>query len=65
MSKPVGGEGMFSPQEAAEAAEISNPTLLRRLRKGIGRKPRRDTNGWRVFTEPEVKAIRTCAEKTP
>lgn len=64
MSKRIGSEEMFSPQEAAEAAGISKATLLRWLRKGIVSEPRRDRNGWRVFTAPEVKAIKICAEKT-
>jgi excisionase family DNA binding protein len=63
MPTPVDGKTYYSAQEAALAAGISKPTLLRWIRnKRIRDSEKRDRNGWRLFAEPEVQAIRKLAQ---
>ena len=51
--------------EAAAAAGISKPTLLRWIKEGkIADAARRDRNGWRIFTSAEVEKIRSLAAST-
>jgi len=51
--------------EAAAAAGISRPTLLRWIKDGkVKDAQRRDRNGWRIFSPTEVTAIRTLAAST-
>lgn len=64
MASVVAGERVFSIQEAAENVGISKTTLHRWLRRGKVPEPRRDRNGWRIFTAQEVEAIRLCVEET-
>jgi site-specific DNA-methyltransferase (cytosine-N4-specific) len=47
----------YSTAEVARRAEIHKDTLLRWLRKGLVSEPKRDRNGWRVFTEKELKKV--------
>lgn len=63
MPAPVDGKTYYSAQEAALAAGISKPTLLRWIRtKRVMDSQKRDRNGWRLFAEPEVEAIRDLAQ---
>jgi excisionase family DNA binding protein len=65
MPTPLHGKTYFSAQEAADAAGISKPTLLRWIRtKRIQDSAKRDRNGWRLFAEAEVEAIRKLAQTT-
>ncbi len=63
MPTPVNGENYYSAQETAAAAGISKPTLLRWIKtKRVKEAGKRDRNGWRLFAEPEVQAIREVAQ---
>jgi hypothetical protein len=51
--------------EAAAAAGISKPTLLRWIKLGkITDAARRDRNGWRIFDRAEVARIKALAAST-
>ncbi len=51
--------------EAAAAAGISKPTLLRWIKLGkIADASRRDRNGWRIFDPDEVDRIKAVAAST-
>ena len=51
--------------EAAAAAGISKPTLLRWIKLGkIADAARRDRNGWRIFDQDEVDRIKAIAVST-
>lgn len=63
MPTPVKDKTYYSAQETAIAAGISKPTLLRWIKtKRIEDSAKRDRNGWRLFAEPEVEAIRKLAQ---
>lgn len=63
MPTPLDGQTYYSAQETADAAGISKPTLLRWIKtKRVSESQRRDRNGWRLFAEPEVHAIRKMAQ---
>ncbi len=53
----------YSTNEAARAAGISRDTLLRWLAAGKIAEPDRNRNGWRAFTEAELKAVVRYANK--
>ena len=51
--------------DAAAAAGISKPTLLRWIKLGkIADAARRDRNGWRIFDQEEVDRIKAVAAST-
>lgn len=51
--------------DAAAAAGISKPTLLRWIKHGkIADAARRDRNGWRIFDPNEVALIKAVAAST-
>ncbi len=51
--------------EAAAAAGISKPTLLRWIKLGkIADAARRDRNGWRIFDQDEIDHIKAIATST-
>lgn len=63
MPAPINGKIYYSAQETAAAAGISKPTLLRWIKtKRVEDSEKRDRNGWRLFAEPEVQAIRRLAQ---
>jgi DNA-binding transcriptional MerR regulator len=63
MPTPLDGRTYYSAQETADAAGISKPTLLRWIKtKRVNEAEKRDRNGWRLFAEPEVQAIRKVAQ---
>ena len=64
MPKRIGDQEFYSTAETAMAAGISKATLLRWLKNGDVREPKRDRRGWRIFTEVEVGEIRTWAHRT-
>ena len=64
MPRRIGGLVFYSTQEAAEAAGISKATLLRWLKNGDVREPKRDRKGWRIFSANEVGDIQAWAHKT-
>lgn len=47
----------YTTTEVAEQAGISRDTLLRWLKAGKVSDPDRDRNGWRIFTEANLKEI--------
>ncbi len=65
MSKEINGKTYYLTAEACEMANISRGTLFRWIRVGViddvGLK---DRNGWRLFTEAEVKKLKNEAQKT-
>jgi hypothetical protein len=63
MPIPLNGKTYYSAHETALAAGISKPTLLRWIKtKRINDSEKRNRNGWRLFAEPEVQAIRELAQ---
>ena len=64
MPKMIGDKEFYSTVEAATAAGISKATLLRWLRNGDVREPKRDRRGWRIFSEVEVEEIQEWAHRT-
>lgn len=51
--------------EAAAAAGISKPTLLRWIKDGkVDDAKKRDRNGWRIFSSDEVARIQALAAST-
>ena len=63
MPTAVSGRTYYTAQEAAVEAGISKPTLLRWIKtKRVKDSARRDRNGWRLFSEAEVEAIRNVAQ---
>ena len=64
MPRQFGDQTFFSTQEAAKKVGISKATLLRWLKNGDVREPKRDRRGWRVFSEADLREIRAWAHKT-
>lgn len=63
MPKVVEGKQFYMAAEAAKVAGVSKQTLLRWIaEKRIKDAAKRDRNGWRLFTDPEVKAITRFAQ---
>ena len=50
-------DNRYTTTEVAEQAGISRDTLLRWLKAGKVTEPDRDRNGWRIFTEANLKEI--------
>lgn len=63
MPRIIGGETFYCTQEAATNARISKATLLRWLRDGTVREPKRDRRNWRIFSAQDVEEIKACAQK--
>ena len=65
MPKDINGKNYYLTSEACEMAGISRGTLFRWIREGIINDVElKDRNGWRLFTEKDVKAIKAEATKT-
>ena len=64
MPKRIGEQEFYFTQEAATAAGISKATLLRWLKNGEVREPKRNRRGWRIFSEDEVGELKAWAHKT-
>lgn len=63
MPKVVEGTEFYMAAEAAKVAGVSKQTLLRWIAESrIKDAAKRDRNGWRLFTDPEVKAITRFAQ---
>lgn len=54
---------LYSTSDVAERAGVSRDTILRWLKTGKVPEPSRDRNGWRVFTEAEIKLVLRHATK--
>lgn len=62
MPTQIAGVDYYFANRAARAAGISKATLLRWIRDSrVKDAKKRDRNGWRLFAETEVSAIRKFA----
>ncbi|MBT9160527.1 MAG: hypothetical protein DDT26_01814 [Dehalococcoidia bacterium] len=58
MPRVIDGIPFYLTHEAAKVAGVSKQTLLRWITENrIKDAAKRDRNGWRLFTDPEVRAI--------
>jgi transposase-like protein len=58
----INGETYYRTTEVCRKVGISRNTLFRWLKEGMSGEPEsRDRRGWRLFTEKEVKKLRTEA----
>ena len=48
----------YTTSEICEEAGISRPTLFRWLRLGMFKEIRKNSRGWRIFTEDELNKIK-------
>ena len=51
--------------QVATAVGVSKDTLLRWMRQGLIKEPKRDRRGWRLFSSAEVSSIRDYAQGHP
>lgn len=56
---------LLSTAQVAERAHVHKDTLLRWLRSGLIKEPRRDRHGWRVWNEDEARAVIALASGSP
>jgi len=63
MPVEIDGKTYYRTQEAFRKVGISRATLLRWLKAGALKRLRRDTRGWRLFTEEDLNKIRMKANK--
>lgn len=55
----------YSAEQAAQFLGISKQTLIRYENKRVFPKPRRNAlNGWREYTEDEIKKLKTIMGRT-
>ncbi len=65
MPKEIAGKTYYQLTEACKMAGISRSTLLRWIDTGtIKDAGRKDRNGWRLYTEEEIEAIKKYAQRT-
>lgn len=65
MSKEINNKTYYLTGETCEMVGISRGTLFRWIREGIIPEAKvKDRNGWRLFSEADVKKIKTEAQKT-
>ena len=65
MPKEIDGKTYYLTTEAYRMAGISRGTLFLWLRKGIiDDVELRDRNGWKLFSEEEIKKLKAEANKT-
>jgi DNA-binding transcriptional MerR regulator len=63
MPKSIQSTTYLYCNEAAKAAGISKATLLRWIENGyLSDSSKRDRNGWRLFSDAEVKRIKQFTE---
>lgn len=63
MPKVVDGERFYLAHETAKVAGVSKQTLLRWITENrVKDAAKRDRNGWRLFSDIEVKAIARFAQ---
>ncbi len=64
-TKVINNKTYYLTSEACEMAQISRGTLFRWIREGIIADVKlKDRNGWRLFSEAEVKKLKAEAQKT-
>ncbi|MFC2028187.1 MerR family transcriptional regulator [Chloroflexota bacterium] len=62
MVKKIGGRTYFGTAEACRKAGISRSTFFRWIKDGVLRDTEiKDRNGWRLFSEKDIAAIRAEA----
>ena len=54
----INGEVYYTTSEICGQASISRPTLFRWLRLGMFEEIRKNSRGWRVFTEDELNKVK-------
>ncbi len=59
----IEGQKYYRTAEACQVAGICRSTLFRWLKSGIIEETLRDRRGWRLFTENDLKSIRTEANR--
>jgi len=65
MPREINNTTYYLSSEACEIANISRGTLFRWIRENIIPEVEiKDRNGWRLFSEAEVKKIKAEAQKT-
>jgi len=65
MPKEIKNITYYLTSEACEMAGISRGTLFRWIREGIIDDVKiKDRNGWRLFSEAEIKKLKAEANKT-
>ncbi len=65
MPREIVGKTYYQLTEACKMAGISRSTLLRWIdNEMIADAERKDRNGWRLFTEEEVKKLKEYAQRT-
>jgi len=55
----INGQIYYRTSEVCTEVGISRATLFRWLKEGLLKKSRRDRRGWRLFTEDELKTLKT------
>ena len=63
MPREMNGKRYWSASEVCREVAISRPTLYRWIKRGILTKLHRDRKGWRMFTEEDLRKIRSEADK--
>jgi len=64
MPVEIDGKHYYWTLEVCRKAHLSRSTLLRWLKGGLVQEPIKDRRGWRIFSEEDLKRIRTEVEKT-
>ena len=65
MPKEIKNKTYYLTSEACEMASISRGTMFRWIREGIIPEVElKDRNGWRLFSDTEVKKLKAEAQKT-
>ena len=54
----INGKLYYTTSEVCEQAGISRPTLFRWLRLGMFKEIRKNSRGWRIFTENELNKVK-------
>ena len=63
MTVEINGKTYYRTADICRRVGISRSTILRWLQKGVLDHSYRDRNGWRVFTEEDLKKINAEANK--
>lgn len=62
--RSIDGKQYYSTQEVADHAGVSKATLLRWIKSGDVKEPKRDRRDWRIFTEREMHGVYEWANRT-
>lgn len=64
MPVEIDGKNYYWVFEVCREARVSRSTLLRWLKRGVIQEPIKDRRGWRIFSEEDMKRIKTEVEMT-